>query len=118
MTDTGQETTGREPQVERRKNTRYQLRGTAWFQWETAGGERREGVGVTRDISKAGLFIETTELPLLGARVKVVVTIAGGTKDDLQVRLCGAGDVRHVQRDEKPASGFGAWAVLHTEGRE
>jgi len=105
---------GRE--CERRRSTRFQIRGAAWFQWEAEDGQRREGKGVTRDISKAGTFIETAERPTVGARLKVVVTIASGATDGMQVRLCGVGEVLHVQAVRRAESGFGAWTGFHTEG--
>jgi hypothetical protein len=101
---------------ERRRSTRFQIRGSAWFQWETEDGQSRDGIGVTHDISKAGTFIETPAIPQVGARLKVVVTISSGEKEDMQVRLCGAGDVRHVQDEREVDSGFGAWVGFHTEG--
>jgi len=100
---------------ERRRSTRYQIRGAAWFQWETDAGHLREGMGVTRDIGKAGAFIETPEKPPVGARLKAVVTIASDEKDPMRARLCGAGDVRHVQPGGEAGGGFGAWVVFHTE---
>jgi hypothetical protein len=103
---------------ERRRSTRYQIRGATWFQWEAEHGERREGTGVTHDISKAGAFIETAARPPVGARVKVVVTVSSGANGEMQVRLCGAGDVRHVQHDAEPESGFGAWVGFHTAGAQ
>jgi hypothetical protein len=101
---------------ERRRSTRYQIRGAAWFQWEAEDGKDREGLGVTRDISTAGTFIEAPEGPAVGRRVKVVVTIASGAKEEMQLRLCGAGNVRHIDNGKEAQSGFGAWVGFHTEG--
>lgn len=101
---------------ERRGCARYQIRGTAWFQWETQEGHCHEGTGATHDISKAGAFIETQTRPPVGARVKVSVSIASGVRYDMQIRLCGAGDVRHLQHDRMINSGFGAFVAFRTEG--
>jgi len=103
------------PEGERRRSTRYQIRGAAWFQWETDNHQLHEGMGVTCDVSKAGTFIETPARPPVGARLKVVVTISSGEKDAMQARLCGVGNVRHVQPDRETGSGFGAWVLFHTE---
>jgi hypothetical protein len=108
--------TGNTFRSERRKNTRYKIRGAAWFQWETAEGIRREGGGVTRDMSSAGVFIETSAMPVLGSPVEVVVTISAGSKEDLQVGFSGAGEVRHIQEDPPSASGFGAAVTFRTRG--
>jgi len=101
---------------ERRRGTRYQIRGAAWFQWEAEDGKGREGLGVTRDISTAGTFIEAPEGPAVGTRVKVVVTIASDVKNEMQLRLCGSRDVRHIDNGKEAQSGFGAWVGFHTDG--
>jgi hypothetical protein len=104
-----------EHQGERRRSTRYLIRGAAWFQWQTLEGQKLEGTGVTRNVSKAGTFIESAEIPAVGSQLKVMVSLSGGRTDDIQARLCGVGDVRHLQQDAERPVGFGGWVVFHTE---
>ena len=100
---------------DRRRSTRFPIRGAAWFQWQTVEGHWREGGGITRDMGKAGTFIETALLPPVSSQLKVVVTLSMGQKDALQVRLCGSGDVRHIQQSLNACGGYGAWVMFHTE---
>ena len=90
----------------------------SFFRWLAMNHNRkgREGLGVTRDISTAGTFIEAPEGPAVGTRVKVVVTIASDVKNEMQLRLCGSRDVRHIDNGKEAQSGFGAWVGFHTDG--
>jgi len=54
----------------------------------------------------------------MDSRLKVVVILAGGPEDEIQARLCGMGEVRHVLREGGVASGFGAWVHFRTEAAE
>ena len=100
---------------ERRGSTRFELSGTAWFQWEAGDGQSHEGAGVTRNVSGAGAFIATRVVPPVDARVHVVLTFAVGWREDFQVRLSGAGSVRHKQQEVAEGGGFGAGVAFHAE---
>jgi hypothetical protein len=118
MTESQPHRAGNSECGERRQSSRYAISGAAWFQWQTVEGTWREGSGVTRDMGKAGTFIETDDVPPVTTRLRVTVTFPIGAHDDVQVRLCGSGDVRHVQREQKGAGGYGAWVPFRTEAPE
>ena len=100
---------------ERRLCTRFWLRGEAWFVWEAVDGRRGQGEGVTRNIGKAGTFIDTDDTPPSVAQLSVVVTLRGNRADGMEARLCGSGSVRHVLKHEGNAVGFGAQVLFRTE---
>ena len=62
---------------ERRECTRFRLKGEAWFSWEAVDGRRGQGEGVTRNVGKAGTFIDTDDAPPIAAQLRVVVTLRG-----------------------------------------
>lgn len=115
MTGAKQDSTNGRVEDERRHSTRYMIRGDAWFQWQAADGTWCEGHGLTRDIGRAGTFIKTSTIPPVASRVKVVVTLLAKLNENVNVRLWGSGEVRHVRRGGHLGSGYGAWALFHTE---
>lgn len=107
----------RKSRVERRHCTRFDLRGKAWFEWESTDGEKQEAQGVTRNVGRAGTFIEAVVVPPIDSPVKVIITLAGCTNDEMRARLRGLGNVRHVCRSG-PNRGFGVSIMFHTEAPE
>jgi hypothetical protein len=103
---------------DRRGAQRFPLRGEAWFQWQSPSGQWCQGLGLTRNVGREGAFVETEILPPMVSQLRVVVTLVGRPDKEMQVRLCGAGQVRHVRREEGVASGFGAWVHFRTEAVE
>ncbi len=57
-------------------------------------------------------------VPPMVSQLRVVVTLIGGPGEEIQARLCGAGEVRHVRREGGVARGFGAWVHFRTEAAE
>lgn len=100
---------------ERRHSARYPLAGAARFQWKEAGGARHAASGVTRDIGKAGVFIECESLPPIASALELDVALAINWNQDATVRLRGVGDVRHVHPGDCARSGYGAAMVFHME---
>lgn len=49
--------------MDRRKNERHQVGGTAWFQWKDAMGIGRDEVGTLRNVCAVGIFVETRFSP-------------------------------------------------------
>ena len=70
---------------------------------------------MTRDVGKGGAFIETANMPPIGAQVSVVVTLRGRVSEDMEAHLCGVGCVLHVLRAEGVVVGFGARVLFRTE---
>src|SRR5664279_1492007 len=83
-------------QKERRRCVRFRLRGDAWFVWESIDGTRGEGGGLTRNIGRAGAFIETSQVPPVGSQLRLIVTLRGTVDDGMEARLCGVGTVSYV----------------------
>ena len=70
---------------------------------------------MTREIGKAGAFIEASKAPLVSSQVRLVVTLRGRVNEDMSVCLCGVGFVRHVRREKGVVVGFGVEVPFHTE---
>lgn len=107
-----------EGQSDRRKAARFALRGEARFECETANGQRLDGRGVSRNLSRNGVFVETeTVLPVASA-VTVEVTLASGVGKGLGLRLHGMGEVRHIEAECAGTKGFGALVGFRTNRTE
>jgi len=100
---------------ERRKSARHLITGRVWFQWQTADGNWYGGVGTTRDIGKAGVFVASESTPPVASPLKLIVVLPTGWDSDTSLCLSGSGDVRHVRQKPSLTNGFGASAVFHTE---
>jgi hypothetical protein len=100
---------------DKRKAVRYLISGTVQFQWLAANGEWEEAVGITRDIGKSGLFVETDSVPPVSSPLKLIVLLPAGWNKNTVLRLGGNGYVRHVRQEPSQPSGFGASAVFHVE---
>src|SRR5271165_5179171 len=99
----------------RRRSVRYRITGSVCFHWRAEDGHWYEARGCTCNISKAGAFIESDNLPPLGSAVKLVATLPIGWRSDRPLSLSGAGDVRHVRQGACHASGYGASVVFRME---
>ena len=61
--------------MELRQNHRYRLTAQVSFTWEFTSGDIHEGKGLTRDISKSGIFVLTPAAPPLDAAVLLEVIL-------------------------------------------
>jgi len=59
--------------MNRRRHKRYDLKAPARFSWKASGGVSSRGRGFVRDISEAGIFVETHDAPPYGAAVQFEV---------------------------------------------
>ena len=91
---------------ERRKESRYEIRGAALFRWRIEGGEAAEGEGITRNVSRSGALIEAQVVPAEGAQVTVTVNFPGKSGNPVKLQLSGAGTVRRIEHIRRRASGF------------
>ena len=98
---------------EKRKAVRYRISGLVSFQWLAANGEWKDGVGITRDIGKAGLFVESESIPPVSSVLKLIVSLPAGGNKEIMLRLGGTGYVRHIRQGPSQPSGFGASAIFH-----
>jgi hypothetical protein len=57
--------------MERRKNERHRVAGTAWFRWKDAEGAKQELRGNLRNVSSGGIFIETISPPPVGTEILI-----------------------------------------------
>jgi len=95
---------------ERRKSVRHLIIGTVWFQWQTVDGNWCDGVGTTRDIGEAGVFVQCESIPPVASALKLIVVLPTEA-----LCLRGLGHVCHVPRESRQQSGFGASAVFQKE---
>jgi hypothetical protein len=98
---------------DRRANLRYPISGLVQFQWRGADGH--DTIGVTRDIGKGGVFIESDSIPPVASVLKLIVTLPAESKGDVTLQLGGIGVVRNVGRGVCQKRGFGTSAVFHVE---
>ena len=100
---------------ERRKSVRHLITGRVWFQWQTVDGNWYDGVGTTRDIGKAGVFVQCESIPPVASTLKLIVVLPTGWETDTPQCLSGVGHVRHVPQQPRQKSGFGASAIFQKE---
>ena len=87
--------------AELRKYDRYRLGAPVVFWWDEADGNRREGSGVTRDISTIGIYVVSSTCPPPGVRVQLQVSLPSlhGTLPGW--RLDAEGQVVRVEADDE-----------------
>ena len=107
-------TTPADPE-DNRKSARYLITGMVQFEWQAAGGQWYDGIGITRDIGKGGVFIESDSIPPVGSPLKLTAILPSESRPNISVQLGGTGYVRHVRRQGYPTIGFGASAVFRVE---
>ncbi len=98
-----------------RKSARYLITGMVQFEWQAADGQWYDGIGITRDIGKGGVFIESDSIPPVGSPLRLTAILPSDSKLTISVQLGGTGYVRHVRREGHRAIGFGASAVFRVE---
>jgi hypothetical protein len=99
----------------RRKSVRHSITGPVHFQWQAVGGRWYDGIGITRDIGKGGVFIETDSMLPVNSSIKLTVTLPSALQPMITLQLGGTGYIRHLRREPYPARGFGASVVFHVE---
>jgi PilZ domain-containing protein len=94
--------------MDRRRNTRYDLRAQVKFSWKGRDGVRHREEGLTRDISERGVFVLTDFHPPFGTKVRFEVSYPSGSAQ--QLRIQGQGQVVRIDRADQPQkqSGFAA----------
>jgi hypothetical protein len=73
--------------LERREQTRYRVRALVDFNWLDKKGLRRQGRGLTRDISTRGMFIYSSSQPPAKADVEVEVFFRSVTEAVKNIRM-------------------------------
>lgn len=100
---------------DRRSSIRYLISGAARFQWQASDGQWHDAIGITQNIGKTGLFIESESLPPVASLLNLVVTLPIQWDSDITIRVGGTGRVCHVRQGPSQAEGLGARAVLRVE---
>lgn len=109
--------------IELRKNYRYRLSAPVSFYWAAPNGPPQSGDGMTRDIDAIGAYIDSRELPPVGALVQMDImlpTLSGGGPG---AHLTGEGVVLRADphNDKTPGtagSGFAVSMQFHVESSE
>ncbi len=115
MPDPTQDLTMKSGRTDRRKSLRYPITGRAWFQWQSADGGWHDGIGITRDIGKSGVFIESDSAPPVGSAFKLIVALPAGWESRSTLCLRGSGHVCHILWEANQTAGFGASAAFNVE---
>jgi hypothetical protein len=108
------QTTGANPE-DNRQTVRYPITGMVQFKWQAVDGQSYHGIGLTRDIGRGGVFIESDSIPPIGSILIVTVTLPAEPMTTVTLQLAGAGVVRNVRQDSSQTIGFRASAVFHLE---
>jgi hypothetical protein len=103
---------------DRRRAPRYPIAAAARFERQDASGRWHEAIGITRDIGRAGLFVEAEVLPPVASLVRFTVTMPASENGAVTLRLGGVGEVRHCQHGPAGGTGFGASVVWHLKTPE
>jgi hypothetical protein len=94
--------------VELRSASRYRLNAPAVYWWEGADDVSERGGGFTQDISSSGVFVLTTALPPVAARLEIDILLPGVGDGSPGVRLNGRGFVLRLQHGPTGPVGFAA----------
>ncbi len=105
-------TTGSDPE-DQRKSARYLITGMVQFRWQAVDGQWYDGIGLTRDIGKNGVFIESDSIPPVGSPLTLIAILPSESKPEVTLQLSASGHVRHVRREQYPTNGFGVAADFH-----
>ena len=100
---------------DKRRIFRYSITGAVQFQWRAADGQGYDDVGITHDIGKGGVFIESDSIPPVGSPLKLTVTLPSESTPNVTLQLSGSGTVCHVRQGHTQPSGFGASAIFHVD---
>ena len=100
---------------DKRRIIRYSITGMVEFEWQAVDGQWHDDIGITRDIGKGGVFIESGSIPSVGSPIKLTVTLPSELTPNLILELGGNGTVRHVRLEPSQPSGFGASAIFHVD---
>ena len=107
-------TTGADPE-DKRKSARHLITGMVQFKWQAVDGQWYEGIGITSDIGKSGVFIESDSIPSVRSPIKLTVTLPSQSTPNVTLQLSGSGTVCYVRQEPSQRSGFGAAAIFHVD---
>ena len=107
-------TTGADPE-DKRKSARHLITGMVQLKWHAVDGQWYDGIGITRDIGKSGVFIESDSIPSVRSPIKLTVTLPSQSTPNVTLQLSGSGTICHVRQGHNQPSGFGASAVFRVE---
>ena len=115
MDESGEYSTTDAKSKDKRRIFRYSITGAVQFQWRAADGQWYDDVGITHDIGKGGVFIESDSIPPVGSPLKLTVTLPSESTPNVTLQLSGSGTVCHVRQGRTQPSGFGASAIFHVD---
>ena len=104
--------------IELRKAKRYKLNAPAVFTWAPHAGRLQSGQGTIRDINTFGVYITASELPPVGARVQIEITLPRLLESGSGMHLHGDGVVLRCEYGDKAKNGFAASAQLYPESAD
>ena len=109
--------------VELRRAGRYQISAPVFFYWAPQTGPAQSGQGTTRDINGHGVYVETDELPTVGALVQMDVLLPTMAFSGPGMHLTGDGLVLRVESRgsngaSPPGGGFAASVQFYPSAPE
>ena len=101
--------------VELRSANRYRLNAPAVYWWPGVDDLPERGGGFTQDISSSGVFVLTTALPPVGARLEIDILLPGVGDGSPGIRLTGHGIVLRLQHGPTGPVAFAASVQFYQE---
>ena len=86
--------------------------------WAPQDGRSQTGQGETRDINTLGVFISTGELPPVGARIQIEITLPTLSDSRPGMHLQGEGVVLRCEYGDEAKRGFAASAQFYPESAD
>src|ERR1019366_6647483 len=106
--------------MQQRESVRFHIRLPVLFRWNDEQGGRQQNGGVTRDISRGGLFVYSLITPPSGVTVELEVMLPALEESGHGVRLGSEGRVLRIERKGEH-TGFAAtgdFDIHNTQGSE
>ena len=100
--------------IELRNSNRYRFNAPVIFRWALQDWPTGSSIGVTRDISTSGVYVVTTALPPVGAKVQMEILLPRLVQAGQGIHLTGEGVVlRSEPCGSKSKSEGGFAAAVH-----
>ena len=97
--------------MELRSSVRYPVRASVLFTWQGPGGPL-QGEGITRDISRIGVYVRTPTSPPLAVKVQMEIFLPPIEPQGKAVRVLSEGPVIRVEQPSTTNEAHGGFAVL------
>ena len=112
----GEHSTSNTTPKDKRSIIRYSITGIVQFEWQAVDNQWYDGIGITLDIGKGGVFIESDSIPPVGSPLKLTLTLTSESTPNLNSQTYWLLAL-FATYDQEPSQlrGFGTSAVFHVD---